>query len=55
MGIVRSFDRESDKSIEVEFHDTTFHHQLYLMNYDDYCFAALSLKILVLANESQPR
>lgn len=57
IGIVKSYintaeDEETDAtgSIEVEFHDTTFHNSIMLSNFQNYNLASLSSTALVVAN-----
>lgn len=42
-----------NKSIEVEFHDSTFHNQMMLTNYKNYSMASVSLTALALGNQSE--
>ncbi|CAM6053445.1 unnamed protein product [Sphagnum tenellum] len=49
VGIVRSTDTENENSIDVEFHDITFHHSIHLPNVDNYSMADLSSNALILA------
>ncbi|KAF2895708.1 hypothetical protein ILUMI_10488 [Ignelater luminosus] len=57
IGIVRSYgcndDLDDNKSIEVEFHDSTFHNTMMLRNFQDYTMSSLSTGALVVANSSQ--
>lgn len=53
VGIIRSYGHQIDegtKSIEVEFHDTTFHNSMMLQNYQDYTMGSLSKGALAVAN-----
>lgn len=54
VGVVRSYDCNDDlddnKSIEVEFHDSTFHNTMMLRNFQDYTMGSLSNSALVVAN-----
>lgn len=54
VGIVRCYgsmtDEDSGKSIEVEFHDATFHNSMMLQNYQDYFLGTLSTGALAVAN-----
>lgn len=58
VGIVRSYNGENESSIDVEFHDTSFHHSIHLPNAQhNYTIADLSTEALVLAtngDESAP-
>lgn len=57
VGIVRCFNTETESSIDVEFHDASFHHTMHLDNYLKHSLASLSEKALVLAcelNEDTP-
>jgi chromosome transmission fidelity protein 4 len=49
VGIVRSYNTEDENSIDVEFHDTTYHHSIHLSNVHNYTIADLSTDCLVLA------
>ena len=50
VGIVRSFNGENESSIDVEFHDTSYHHSIHLPNAQhNYTIADLSQEVLVLA------
>ena len=42
VGIVKSHESESERSLDIEFHDIAVHHALHLPNNDNYCYAALS-------------
>ncbi|XP_060519101.1 WD repeat and HMG-box DNA-binding protein 1 [Cylas formicarius] len=58
VGIVKSYGNSADdelasKSIEVEFHDVTFHNSMMMPNYQDYTMGCLSKGALVVANSSQ--
>lgn len=54
VGVVRCYgelgNEDSDRSIETEFHDSTFHNSMILQNYQDYKFGSLSKNALVVAN-----
>lgn len=55
VGIVRSYGNPDDDSgeqcsIEVEFHDTTFHNSMMMQNYQNYNKGALSTSALTIAN-----
>lgn len=55
VGIVRSYgnnadDESASKSIEVEFHDSTFHNSMMIQNYQDYTMGSLSKSALAVAN-----
>lgn len=55
IGIVRSYgnlDEDSGEqcSIEVEFHDTTFHNSMMMQNYHNYTMGSLSPTALAVAN-----
>ncbi|KAJ8971614.1 hypothetical protein NQ317_014735 [Molorchus minor] len=51
VGVIKSYgntsDETSSKSIEVEFHDTTFHNSMMLQNYQDYTMGTISKAALV--------
>ena len=49
VGIVRCTDTENENSIDVEFHDTTYHHSIHLPNVQNYSIADLSNETLILA------
>ena len=49
VGIVRCTDTQNKNSIDVEFHDTTYHHSIHLPNVQNYSIADLSNNTLVLA------
>lgn len=56
IGIVRSNEVEKgDSSIDVEFHDTGFHHGINLNNHHGHTMASLSSSVLVMAREAMPR
>lgn len=53
--MVRSYGRPDDDSgeqcsIEVDFHDTTFHSSMMMQNYQGYTMGSLSTTALVVAN-----
>lgn len=54
VGVVRSYGNpnEDDEqcSIEVEFHDTTFHNSMMMQNYQGYTRGSLSTTALAVAN-----
>ncbi|KAJ8931897.1 hypothetical protein NQ314_015166 [Rhamnusium bicolor] len=54
VGIIRSYGNNADetasKSIEVEFHDSTFHNSMMMQNYQDYTMGSISKAALVVAN-----
>ncbi|XP_073957413.1 chromosome transmission fidelity 4 [Choristoneura fumiferana] len=55
IGIVRSNEVEKgDSSIDVEFHDTGFHHGINLNNHHGHTMASLSSSVLVMAREAMP-
>ncbi|KAF7279193.1 hypothetical protein GWI33_007600 [Rhynchophorus ferrugineus] len=58
VGVVKSYGNSADdemasKTIEVEFHDSTFHNSMMLQNYQDYSIGCVDKGALVLANNSQ--
>ncbi|XP_018571784.1 WD repeat and HMG-box DNA-binding protein 1 [Anoplophora glabripennis] len=57
IGIIRSYggvaDESASKSIEVEFHDSTFHNSMMMQNYQEYTMGSLSKAALAVANSSQ--
>ncbi|CAH0555298.1 unnamed protein product [Brassicogethes aeneus] len=58
VGVIRSYglnsnDESASKSIEVEFHDTTFHSSMMMQNYQEYTMGSLSTGALAVANSSQ--
>nr|XP_023016671.1 WD repeat and HMG-box DNA-binding protein 1 [Leptinotarsa decemlineata] len=57
VGIIRCYgnngDESSSKSIEVEFHDSTFHNSMMMQNYQEYTMASLSKAALVVGNSRQ--
>lgn len=53
IGIVRSYgneDEDGQKSIEVEFHDATFHSSMMMSNFLGYTMGSLSSTVLAVAN-----
>lgn len=52
VGIVRAYGTSDDesKSIEVEFHDATFHNSMMMQNFHNYTLASLSMTALGVAN-----
>lgn len=52
MGIVKYYGSVEDdsKSIEVEFHDATFHNSMMMQNFQNYRMASLSTAALAVAN-----
>ena len=52
VGVVKSHESESERSLDVEFHDIAVHHALHLANNDNYSMAALSSTVLALASRS---
>lgn len=52
VGIVRAYGASEDdsKSIEVEFHDATFHNSMMMQNYQNYTMASLNTSALAVAN-----
>lgn len=54
IGIIRSYgsisDESASKSIEVEFHDSTFHNSMMMQNYQEYTMGSLSKAALAVAN-----
>ncbi|CAG9772524.1 unnamed protein product [Ceutorhynchus assimilis] len=59
IGIVKSYggnnagDDVGSKSIEVEFHDTSFHNSMMLQNFQEYTMGSIGKGALVVANSSQ--
>ncbi|KAL3269048.1 hypothetical protein HHI36_008131 [Cryptolaemus montrouzieri] len=59
VGIIRGYgtildeDESSPKSIEVDFHDSTFHNSMMMQNYHNYTLGSLSISVLAVANEKQ--
>ncbi|XP_057657701.1 WD repeat and HMG-box DNA-binding protein 1 [Diorhabda carinulata] len=57
VGVIRCYGNNSDetsvKSIEVEFHDSSFHNSMMMQNYQDYTMGSLSRSALLVANSSQ--
>ncbi|KAK9692495.1 Minichromosome loss protein, Mcl1, middle region [Popillia japonica] len=55
VGIVRAYGASEDdsKSIEVEFHDATFHNSMMMQNYQNYTMASLNTSALAVANSEQ--
>ncbi|KAK9890820.1 hypothetical protein WA026_012163 [Henosepilachna vigintioctopunctata] len=52
-GTVSEDDDSSSKSIEVDFHDSTFHNSMMMQNYQNYMMGSLSSAALAVANVSQ--
>lgn len=53
VGIVYSHNSSEENSIDVEFHDSTFHHSIHMANIFNYTIADLSTSCLVLASNEQ--
>ncbi|CAH1099771.1 unnamed protein product [Psylliodes chrysocephalus] len=57
VGVIRCYGNNADegatKSIEVEFHDSTFHNSMMMQNYQEYTMGTLSRAVLLVANSSQ--
>ncbi|CAG9836570.1 unnamed protein product [Diabrotica balteata] len=57
VGIIKCYGNNSDesaiKSIEVDFHDSSFHNSMMMQNYQDYTLGSVSRSALVVANSSQ--
>ncbi|XP_044753645.1 WD repeat and HMG-box DNA-binding protein 1 isoform X1 [Coccinella septempunctata] len=59
VGIVRGYgsildeDESTSKSIEVDFHDSTFHSSMMMQNFQNYMMGSLSTSALVVANSTQ--
>ena len=53
VGIVKCHESEGEGSLDIEFHDVAVHHSLHFANKDNISMAALSPKVLALANTSQ--
>ena len=52
VGIVKSYEGDAERSLDIEFHDIAVHHALHLANNDGYSIAALSSSVLALAAKS---
>lgn len=55
VGVIRCYGNNAEdetvmKSIEVEFHDSTFHNSMMMQNYQDYTMGSLSKSVLAVAN-----
>ena len=54
VAIIRSYgclaDEDSGKSIEIEFHNSTFHNSMMLQNYQDYTMGCVSTAVVAVAN-----
>ncbi|XP_063907743.1 WD repeat and HMG-box DNA-binding protein 1-like [Zophobas morio] len=57
VAIIRSYgclaDEDSGKSIEIEFHNSTFHNSMMLQNYQDYTMGCVSTAVVAVANAKQ--
>ncbi|XP_030761821.1 WD repeat and HMG-box DNA-binding protein 1 isoform X2 [Sitophilus oryzae] len=59
VGVIKSYGNSADstemasKTIEIEFHDSTFHNSIMLQNYQEYTMGAVSKGALVVANNNQ--
>jgi len=51
VGIVRQYNSDEENSIDIEFHDTSVHHAMHIMNGAGYTMADISLEAVVLASE----
>lgn len=52
VGIVRAHKTESENAIEVEFHDSSVHHGIHIVNYANHTMASLSTTVLALCSEA---
>ena len=50
VGIVKSHESDTERSLDIEFHDIAVHHALHLANHDQFSLAALSSSVLALAS-----
>ncbi|XP_053408161.1 WD repeat and HMG-box DNA-binding protein 1-like isoform X2 [Mercenaria mercenaria] len=51
VGVVRQYNNDEENSIDIEFHDTSIHHAMHVMNNFNYTMADLSTEAVVLATE----
>ena len=51
MGIVKQYNSDEENSIDIEFHDTSIHHAMHIMNNFNYTMSDLSTEAVVLATE----
>ncbi|KAL4237943.1 WD repeat and HMG-box DNA binding-domain containing protein 1 [Mactra antiquata] len=52
VGIVRQYHNEDENTIDIEFHDTSIHHAMHIMNNFNYIMADMSVEAVVLASEA---
>jgi chromosome transmission fidelity protein 4 len=50
VGVITQFNREEDDSIEIEFHNASYHHTIHLKNQYGYTMADMSREVVVLAS-----
>ena len=50
---MKSHESDSESSLDIEFHDIAVHHALHIANKDNISLAALTTKVLALANRSK--
>ncbi|KAH3854450.1 WD repeat and HMG-box DNA-binding protein 1-like [Dreissena polymorpha] len=51
VGIIRQYNSEEENSIDIEFHDTSIHHAMHLINGSNFTIADLSMEAALLATE----
>jgi len=55
VGMITQFNKESDESIDIEFHNATYHHTIHLKNQYGYTMADMSKEAIILASPGQPK
>jgi chromosome transmission fidelity protein 4 len=51
VGVVKQYNSDDENSIDIEFHDTSIHHAMHIMNNFNYTMSDLSTEAVVLATE----
>lgn len=51
VGVIRQYNNDDENSIDIEFHDTSMHHAMHIMNSMNYTMADMSTEAVVLATE----
>ena len=50
IGIITQFMKENDESIDIEFHNATYHHTIHLKNQFGYTMADMSKEAIVMGS-----
>lgn len=51
VGVIRQYSTEEENSVDIEFHDTSVHHAMHILNNENYTIADLSTEAVLLATE----